>query len=85
MLVIGTHDVEDVHHWFSSPKRAEFFEARGMSSPPSATPPATATTAVLIEAPDMEALQAALAEPEAKEAEKHDGVQIDSLTLFVAE
>ena len=30
MLVIATHEVDDVEHWFNSPKRAEFFEQRGM-------------------------------------------------------
>ena len=34
MRVIATHDVDDVQHWFDSPKRAEFFEARGMKATP---------------------------------------------------
>ena len=29
--IIAVHDVDDVAHWQSSPKRAEFFRTRGMS------------------------------------------------------
>lgn len=31
MQLIVTHDVEDVEHWFNSPKRAELFEPRGIT------------------------------------------------------
>ncbi len=85
MQVIATHDVDDVAHWFSSPKRAEFFEARGMKVTAFRDPGGQSTTvAVLIETPDMDTLQAALAEPEAAEAEKHDGVHVETLRVFVA-
>jgi uncharacterized protein (DUF1330 family) len=85
MQVIATHEVDNVEHWFNSPKRAEFFEARGMKISAFRDPGGNnKVTAVLIETPDMETLQAALAEPEAQEAEKHDGVHIDTLQIFVA-
>jgi uncharacterized protein (DUF1330 family) len=85
MLVIATHDVDDVEHWFNSPKRAEFFGSRGMSSTAFRDPSgATRSVALLIETPSMEALQAALAEPEAAAAEKHDGVHVDTIRIFVA-
>ncbi len=83
--VIATHDVDDVQHWFDSPKRAEFFKARGMKVAAFRDPGgANKTTAVLVETPSMEALQAALAEPEAAEAQKHDGVHPDTIQIFVA-
>jgi uncharacterized protein (DUF1330 family) len=85
MQVIATHDVDDVEHWFSSPKRAEFFEARGMKVTAFRDAAGDSKlTAVLIETPDMETLQAALAEPEAAAAEKHDGVHADTIQIFVA-
>ncbi len=85
MQVIATHDVDDVEHWFNSPKRAEFFEARGMTVSAFRDPGGENTTvAVLIETPDMETLQAALAEPVAAEAEKHDGVHAETITIYVA-
>ena len=41
------------------------------------------TVAVLIEAPDLDSLQAALATPEAKVTEEHDGVHVDTIKLFL--
>ena len=85
MQVIATHDVEDVAHWFASPKRAEFFAARGMTATAFRDPSGQGSAvAVLIEAPDMATLQAALAEPDAAEAEKADGVHVDSFKLYAA-
>lgn len=84
--VIGTHDVDDVQHWFDSPKRAEFFEARGMTVTAFRDPAGqSSSVAVLIETPDMETLERALAEPEAAAAEKHDGVHVDTLRILLAE
>lgn len=86
MLVIATHDVDDVPHWFQSPKRAEFFAARGMTVTALRDPAGESkTVAVAIETPDMATLESALAEPDAAEAEKHDGVQVDTIRLFVAQ
>lgn len=85
MQVIATHDVDDVVHWFTSPKRAEFFEARGMRVTAFRDPGGESkSVAVLIETPDMDTLQAALAEPAAAEAEKYDGVHADTIAIFVA-
>jgi hypothetical protein len=86
MKVIATHDVDDVQHWFDSPKRAEFFEARGMKATPFRDPAgASSSVAVLIETPDMETLEKALAEPDAAEAEKYDGVRVDTIRILLAE
>jgi hypothetical protein len=85
MQVIATHDVDDVEHWFNSPKRAEFFEQRGMKVTAFRQPGSESTLcAVLIETPDMDTLQSALATEEARAAEEHDGVHADTITIFVA-
>lgn len=85
MQVIATHEVDDVDHWYDSPKRAEFFDRRGMKVTPFRDPEgASAVTAVLIETPDMETLQAALQTDEAQQAQQHDGVRRDTVKLFVA-
>ena len=84
MQVIAIHDVDDVEHWFNSRARSEFFEARGMRATAFRDPAGNGNTvAVLIEAPDMESLQAALATPEARVAEDHDGVHVDTIKLFL--
>jgi hypothetical protein len=86
MMVIATHDVDDVGHWFDSPKRAEFFEARGMTVTAFRDPAGeSSSVAVLIETPDMETLEKALAEPDATEAERHDGVHVDTIRILVAD
>ncbi|MFZ0493841.1 MAG: hypothetical protein WAM81_11695 [Acidimicrobiia bacterium] len=46
--------------------------------------PSSKTTAVLIETPDMETLQSALATEEAAQAEKYDGVNAETIRIFVA-
>ena len=84
MQVIATHEVNDVEHWFNSPKRAEFFEACGMKVTPFRQPAGSTLCAVLIETPDMDTLQAALATEEARAAEEYDGVHADTITIFVA-
>ncbi len=84
MQVIAVHDVDDVEHWFNSSARSEFFEARGMKATAFRAPAGDANTvAVLIEAPDLESLQAALATPEANATEEHDGVHADTIKLFL--
>ena len=84
MQVIAIHDVDDVKHWFQSPARSEFFEARGMKVTAFRDPAANSNTvAVLIEAPDLDSLQAALATPEAKVTEEHDGVHPETIKLFL--
>ena len=85
MLVIATHEVDDVEHWFNSPKRSEFFEQRGMKATAFRDPGGEGNlTAVLIETPDMETLQTALETEEAQQAEKHDGVHAATIKIFVA-
>jgi len=83
MQVIAFHDVDDVKHWYNSPARSDFFEARGMKVTPFRDPAGeSSTVAVLIEAPDMQTLQAALATPEARGAEERDGVHVETMQLF---
>ncbi len=85
MQVIATHEVDDVQHWFSSPKRAEFFARHGMKVTAFRDPEGKSkVTAVLIDTPSMEALQAALSTEEAQQAQSHDGVHPDTITIFVA-
>ena len=86
MQVIATHEVKDVDHWFASPKRAEFFEARGMKVTPFRQPGSgEKSVALLIETPDMESLQAALETEAAQQAEEYDGVLAETIKIFVAE
>lgn len=83
--VIAVHDVDDVAHWLSSPKRAEFFRAHGMTVSMFVSPDGRRRVGVLIEnVSSVEALTKALQGADAAEAIKHDGVHPDTVELFVA-
>lgn len=81
--VIAFHEVDDVEHWAASPKREEFFAAHGMSVRIFRDPQGSNRVGVLIETPDMDALEEALRSEDAAAAMKHDGVRPETLQMFV--
>lgn len=86
MQLIVTHDVDDVGHWFNSPKRKELFGPRGISVTPFRSPDGDGDgIALLFDTPDMETFQAVLEEAEAEAAMEYDGVRRDTIKVFVAE
>jgi len=83
--VIAVHDVDDVARWLSSPKRAEFFCAHGMTVRTFVSPDGKNRVGLIIEnVPRLEVLNQALQGADAAEAMKYDGVHPDSVELFVA-
>ena len=83
--VIAVHKVDDVDHWLSSPKRAEFFGAHGMTVRTFVSPGGGNRVGLIIEnVPSLEALDEALKGPDAAAAMEHDGVRPDTVELFVA-
>ncbi len=83
--VIAVHEVDDVAHWLSSPKRAEFFGAHGMTVKTFVSAGGGNRVGVLIEnVPSLEDLGRVLRGPDAAEAMKHDGVHPDTEELFEA-
>jgi hypothetical protein len=68
-----THDVDDVEHWLASPKREEYFGPRGITMRTYVDAERSNHVGLIIEVPDMETLQQALATPEAADAMKHLG------------
>lgn len=83
--VIAVHEVEDVAHWLSSPKRVDFFGAHGMTVKTFVSPGEGRRVGLIIEkVPSLEALIEALQGADAAEAMKHDGVIPDTVEHFVA-
>jgi hypothetical protein len=83
--IIAVHNVDDVGHWLSSAKRAEFFGARGMAVRTFVDPGGKNRVGLIVEnVPSLEALTEALQTADAVEAMKHDGVHADTVELFVA-
>jgi hypothetical protein len=82
--VIGHHDVKDAQHWLSSPRRKDFFGPLGVTNIRTFVDPTNANrVAVLMDVPDMEALQAAMQTQAAADAMEHDGVLPESLVILV--
>lgn len=79
-----THDVDDVEHWLRSTTREEFFGPRGITARPFVDAERSQHVGLLVEVPDMDTLQQALATPEAADAMKHDGVRPDTIHIMTA-
>ncbi|HEX5609796.1 MAG TPA: hypothetical protein VFX45_06870 [Solirubrobacterales bacterium] len=80
--VLAVHEVDDVDKWMSSPKRDEFFGARGISVRTFKDQKGSNRVALVLEVPDMAALQESLETEEAAAAMQHDGVRPETLVLL---
>jgi hypothetical protein len=81
--VIAVHAIEDSEHWLASPKREELFGPLGISVRTFLDPENPTRAAVMLEVPDMAAFQAFMRSDAATAAMEHDGVQADTLEMFV--
>ena len=84
MTLLITHDVDDVEHWLASPKREEYFGPRGIKARTFVDAERSTHVGLIVEVPDMDTLQRALATPEAADAMKYDGVHPDTLHIMTA-
>lgn len=82
--LVATHEVEDVDHWFNSPKRQEFFGEFGITATPFRNADGSNLVAVLIETPDRATFDRAMQTEGAGEAMQHDGVKPETLQTFEA-
>jgi len=79
-----THEVSDVEHWLSSPKREEVFGPMGITLRTFRDPDGSNRTALIAEIPDLEAFQELMKGEAAADAMKHDGVNPATLLMFSA-
>jgi len=79
-----THEVDDVEHWLSSPKRKEVFGPMGVSVRPFRDPDGSNKVALIAEIPDMEAFQDFMNSDAAADAMKQDGVKPETLLVLTA-
>jgi hypothetical protein len=82
--ILVFHEVNDVEHWLRSPKRQEVFGPLGITGRLFTDPAKSNRVGLILEVPDMEALQRFMQADEAAEAMKFDGVRPDTL-LFLEE
>ena len=82
--VLGYHDVTDLDHWLSSPKREEFFGPLGITNIRTfVDPQGTNRVAIVMDVPDMDALMGAMESEAAGAAMAHDGVLPETLVVLV--
>ena len=77
-----THEVDDVDHWWSSPKRAEVFEPLGIALRTFRDPEGSNKVGLIAEIPDLDAFKEFLQSDTAAEAIRHDGVRIETLVVL---
>jgi hypothetical protein len=81
---LAFHEVDDVEHWLGSSKREEVFGPLGITARAFHDPEGSKRVGLILEVPDMDALQEFMQTEAAAGAMKHDGVRPETL-LFLAE
>lgn len=76
------HEVDDVAHWLSSPKREEFFGPLGITVRTFVDPEGSNRIGVIVETPDIAVFQEAMESEAAADAMKFDGVRPETVLVL---
>jgi hypothetical protein len=76
------HEVDDVDHWRTSPKRDELFGSRGIEHRTFHDPAGSNRVGLIFEIPDFDEFQKLLQSDEAADAMKYDGVRPDTILVL---
>jgi hypothetical protein len=79
---LAFHEVDDVDHWLSSPKREEVFGPLGITIRAFKDTQGSKRVGLICEIPDFAAFQEFMQTEPAAEAMKHDGVHPDTLVIL---
>ena len=77
-----THEVDDVDHWLSSPKRREVLDPLGVTVRPFRDPQGSNKVGLIAEIPDLDAFNEFMQSETAAEALRHDGVRAETLVVL---
>jgi hypothetical protein len=80
--VLAFHEVDDVDHWLSSPKREELFGPAGVSVRTFRDPQGSNRVGLILEVPNMGVVQELIQSEAAAEAMKYDGVRPETLLIL---
>lgn len=80
--VLAFHEVDDVDRWLGSSKREEFFGPAGISVRTFRDPNGSNRVGLIMEVPDMAALQEILESEGIGDAMAHDGVRPETLLIL---
>ena len=79
---LAFHEVDDVQHWLSSPKREEVFGPLGITVRTFHDPEGSKRVGLIVEIPDFDAFQEFMQTEAAAAAMKHDGVHPETLVIL---
>lgn len=82
--LVVTHEVDDVAHWVSSPKRVEVFGSVATDIRTFTDPSNPDRVGLTMDVPDMGAFQAVMDSEAGAQAMTYDGVRQDTLVVLVA-
>jgi hypothetical protein len=80
--LLAFHEVDDVDHWLSSPRRSEFFGPMGVEVRTFRDMDNPNRVGLILNVPDMAAFQEAMESEGAADAMKHDGVRRKTLVIL---
>ena len=81
--LVTTHEVDDVAHWLTSPKREEVFAGVATNIQTYVHPTEPNRVALSMEVADMDALDTLMKSEAAAEAMKYDGVRPETIVMYV--
>jgi hypothetical protein len=82
--VMAHHDVKDKDHWLSSANREEFFGPLGVTNIRTFVDPQNPSrVGILMDVPDMDAVNAAMQTAGASEVMEQDGVLAETLVILI--
>jgi hypothetical protein len=77
------HEVDDVEHWLSSPRREELLGPLGITFRTFIDPEKTHRVGLIVEVPDMDTLQRVMESEAGADAMKYDGVRPETILTLV--
>jgi hypothetical protein len=80
--LLAFHEVDDVDHWLSSPKREDVFGPLGITIRTFSDPEGSKRVGLIAEIPDMAAWQELMQSQAGADAMKFDGVRPETLLLL---
>jgi hypothetical protein len=80
--LIAFHEVDDVDHWLSSPKRDEVFGPLGITVRTFRDPEGSNRVGLMADVPDMAAFEEVMQSEAGAEAMKFDGVRPETLLIL---
>ncbi len=80
--LLAFHEVDDVEHWLSSPKRQEVFGPLGITVRTFRDPDGSNRVGLMVDVPDMAAFEGLMQSEAGADAMKLDGVRRETMLIL---